>query len=67
MPAEISAAMAEAALEFVEMDELEAAVGREIARLTRNEAALVTCGAAAGIFLSVLAAWPGSTRSKRRG
>ncbi len=59
MPVEVSAAMAEAALEFVEIDELEAAVGREIARLTRNEAALVTCGAAAGIFLSVLGCMAG--------
>jgi L-seryl-tRNA(Ser) seleniumtransferase len=55
MPHSVLAAMAQAATEYVEMEELEEAVGRELARLTRNEAALVTSGASAGIFLAVLA------------
>ena len=39
---------------FVDLDELQAAVGRRIAELTRNEAAFVSGGAAAGLFLSAV-------------
>jgi uncharacterized pyridoxal phosphate-dependent enzyme len=49
-------AMREAAESFVDLVELQAAVGRRLAELTRNEAAFVCGGAAAGIFLSVAAA-----------
>ena len=48
-------AMREAAEAFVDLVELQAAVGRRLAELTRNEAAYVTGGAAAGLFLSAAA------------
>ena len=49
-------AMREAAASFVDVVELQAAVGRRLAELTRNEAAFVSGGAAAGLFLSAAAA-----------
>jgi L-seryl-tRNA(Ser) seleniumtransferase len=52
MPAEVLDAMREAAECFVDLYELQAAVGRRIAELTGNEAAFVSGGAAAGLFLS---------------
>ena len=52
MPPEVLDAMRQAAECFVDMYELQAAVGRRIAELTRNEAAFVSGGAAAGLFLS---------------
>jgi L-seryl-tRNA(Ser) seleniumtransferase len=56
MPPVVLDAMREAAQSFVDLTELEAAVGQRIAELTRNEAAFVTGGAAAGLFLSAAAA-----------
>ena len=55
MPPSVVAAMAEAAESFVDLVELQAAVGRRIAELTHNEAAFVSGGAAAGLFLSAAA------------
>lgn len=55
MPPSVLAAMAEAAESFVDLVELQAAVGRRIAELTHNEAAFVSGGAAAGLFLSAAA------------
>jgi L-seryl-tRNA(Ser) seleniumtransferase len=55
MPPEVLAAMTEAAGGFVDMHDLQLAVGRRLAELTRNEAALVTTGAAAGLVLATLA------------
>ena len=52
MPAEVVDAMRQASECFVDLYELQAAVGRRIAELTRNEAAFVSGGAAAGLFLS---------------
>jgi len=52
MPPEVVDAMREASECFVDLYELQAAVGRRIAELTRNEAAFVSGGAAAGLFLS---------------
>src|SRR3954447_19428704 len=49
-------AMREAAESFVDLVELQAAVGRCLAELTRNEAAFVCGGAAAGLFLAAAAA-----------
>jgi D-glucosaminate-6-phosphate ammonia-lyase len=49
-------AMRQAAGSFVDLLELQAAVGRRLAELTRNEAAFVCGGAAAGLFLSAAAA-----------
>lgn len=60
MPAEVLAAMAEAAQHFVELDELQAKAGQRIAEWTHNEAAYVTCGAAAGIVLSTAACMAGT-------
>lgn len=52
MPPEVIAAMNEAAGAFVDLQQLQGAVGERIAELTRNEAAYVTSGAAAGIVLA---------------
>ena len=60
MPPPVSAAMREAADHFVEIDELQGRVGARIAALTRNEAAYVTCGAAAGLFLATAACMVGA-------
>src|SRR5258708_2544800 len=49
MPEEVKAAMASAAQCFIDINELEAAVGRRLADLTHNEAAIVTGGCAAGL------------------
>ena len=49
-------AMNEAASSFVDMVELQRVVGKRLAELTRNEAAYVATGAAAGIVLATLAA-----------
>lgn len=54
MPPEVVDAMRQAAESFVDMYELQSAVGRRIAELTRNEAAFVSGGAAAGMFLSAV-------------
>lgn len=60
MPDEVLAAMAEAATSYVDMHELQAAVGRRLAELTRNEAAFVSTGAAAGIVLATMACMVGT-------
>lgn len=49
MPAEVLEAMANAAQCYVDVNELHAAIGRRIAELTNNEAALVVGGCAAGL------------------
>jgi uncharacterized pyridoxal phosphate-dependent enzyme len=53
MPDEVVRAMAEASQLSVHMAELQNKVGRAIARLTHNEAAYVSCGAASGITLTI--------------
>jgi L-seryl-tRNA(Ser) seleniumtransferase len=55
MPPEVLDAMRQAAECFVDLLELQQAVGRRIAALTHNEAAFVSGGAAAGLFLSAAA------------
>jgi L-seryl-tRNA(Ser) seleniumtransferase len=55
MPPEVLEAMREAAGSFVDMHELHDRAGEVLADLTRNEAAYVTPGCAAGIVLAVLA------------
>lgn len=55
MPPEVLDAMRQAAEYFVDLVELQEAVGRRVAALTRNEAAFVSGGAAAGLFLSAAA------------
>jgi L-seryl-tRNA(Ser) seleniumtransferase len=54
MPPVVLDAMREAAGSFVDMHELHERAGAELARVTRNEAAYVTPGCAAGIVLAVL-------------
>lgn len=59
MPPAVVEAMREASSSFVDMFELQRAVSARLARLTRNEAALVTCGASAGLLVSALGAMTG--------
>ena len=59
MPPEVVAAMGDAAGSFVDMYELQRAVGQRLAEVTRNEAAYVSSGAAAGIVLATLSAMTG--------
>ncbi len=65
MPPEVLAAMAEAAQHFVDIDELQQKVGERIAAWTHNEAAYVSCGAAAGMVLSTAACITGLDPEKR--
>lgn len=65
MPPAALAAMAEAAQHFVDIDELQQKVGARIAEWTRNEAAYVSCGAAAGLALSTAACITGLDPDKR--
>ncbi|MGC9348866.1 MAG: aminotransferase class V-fold PLP-dependent enzyme [Anaerolineae bacterium] len=65
MPPEVLAAMAEAAQHFVDIDELQQKAGERIAAWTRNEAAYVSCGAAAGLALSTAACITGLDPEKR--
>jgi uncharacterized pyridoxal phosphate-dependent enzyme len=60
MPPEVVSAMAEASKAFVDLPEMHVAVGKKIAALTKNEAAYVSSGAAAGITLSVAACIAGT-------
>lgn len=55
MPPEVVQAMVEASKHFVNLDDLQRAVGEKLAELTRNEAAYVSTGAAAGIVLATAA------------
>ena len=55
MPPPVLAAMAEAARHFVDLNELQQQVGTRLATLTRNEAAYVCTGAAAGLALATAA------------
>jgi L-seryl-tRNA(Ser) seleniumtransferase len=59
IPSAVLESMREAAGSFVDMYELQQRVGQRLAELTRNEAAYVSTGAAAGIVLSTLAAMTG--------
>ena len=52
MPPEVLRAMSEAAEHFVDLDDLQRRVGERIAAVTRNEAAYVSSGAAAGLVLA---------------
>lgn len=56
MAPEVARAIAEAAPAFVDVHELQVAVGRRLAELTNNEAAYVSNGAAAGIAIATSAA-----------
>ncbi len=65
MPPEVIAAMADASKHFVDIIELQKRVGEEIAKLTHNEAAYVSCGAAAALTLSTAACITGLDPTKR--
>lgn len=65
MPPEVVAAMADASKHFVDIIELQKRVGEEIAKLTHNEAAYVSCGAAAALTLSTAACITGLDPTKR--
>jgi L-seryl-tRNA(Ser) seleniumtransferase len=60
MPPEVVEAMAEASRHFVNLDELQKRVGERIALLTKNEAAYVSSGAAAGLSLATAACIAGT-------
>ncbi|OUC06080.1 hypothetical protein RY27_23250 [Litorilinea aerophila] len=60
MPPEVIEAMVEASRHFVDLDELQRRVGEELARLTHNEAAYVSAGAAAGLVLATAACITGT-------
>jgi L-seryl-tRNA(Ser) seleniumtransferase len=62
----VLAAMAEAAREFVVLDELNAAVGARIAEITGAEAGYVTSGSAAGMALAAAACIAGSDPARIR-
>jgi L-seryl-tRNA(Ser) seleniumtransferase len=65
MPQVVLDAMAEAARHFVDIDVLQEKVGEKLAELTRNEAAYVSCGAAAGLVLTTAACITGMDPEKR--
>src|SRR5690349_5836509 len=56
----VLAAMAEASTRFVDIEELNRAVGKRIAEITGAEAGYVTCGSAAGMVLAAAACVAGS-------
>ena len=64
MPKVVLDAMMEAAQAFVDIVELQKRVGEEIAKLTNNEAAYVSCGAAAALVLVQQRASQDLTRKK---
>jgi L-seryl-tRNA(Ser) seleniumtransferase len=64
MPLEVRQAMVEAGDSFVDIVELQHAVSARIAELTHNEAAYVSCGAAAGLTLVTAALITGEDPAK---
>lgn len=54
LPAHVVTAMTQASQRLVDITEFSTAIGATLARLTRNEAAHVTPGAAAGLVLGIL-------------
>jgi D-glucosaminate-6-phosphate ammonia-lyase len=62
LPAEVTSAMALASRCYVDVFELQRRAGARLAELTRNEAAYVCNGAAAGLFLATLACMTGTDR-----
>lgn len=60
MPPEVVQAMLDASRHFVNLDELQRAVGEKLAEITHNEAAYVSTGAAAGLVLATAACVAGN-------
>ena len=65
MPPVVLQAMQAAAQHFVNIDELQEKAGQKIAEWTHNEAAYVSCGAAAGLVLSTAACITGLDENLR--
>ncbi|MBE0698801.1 MAG: aminotransferase class V-fold PLP-dependent enzyme [Anaerolineaceae bacterium] len=65
MPPVVLEAMQAAAQHFINIDELQEKAGQRIAEWTHNEAAYVSCGAAAGLVLSTAACIAGMDEAKR--
>ena len=65
MPPLVLQAMAEASRHFVNLDELQEKAGQQIADWTHNEAAYVSCGAAAGMVLCTAACIAGTNAQLR--
>jgi uncharacterized pyridoxal phosphate-dependent enzyme len=66
MPDEVRAAMTAAANSFIDLFELQEKVGVRLAELTRNEAAYVSSGAAAGITLATISCMIGTNRDQAK-
>lgn len=66
MPTEVVQAMAEASKHFIDLEELQIAVGNKLAELTKNEAAYVSSGAAAGVALATIAVVAGADAKARQ-
>ena len=66
MPREVWDAMTVASRQFCPLQDLHDAVGKRIAELTRNEAALVGAGAASAVAIGTAACVAGSDREKIR-
>ncbi|GIX05626.1 MAG: selenocysteine synthase [Candidatus Poribacteria bacterium] len=66
MPQPVLTAMIEAASSYVDLEELQQRVGEAIAEMTQNEAAFVSCGAAAGIVLATAACLTDLDPERRR-
>ncbi|HET8521658.1 MAG TPA: hypothetical protein VFL82_00400, partial [Thermomicrobiales bacterium] len=64
MPPAVLDAMRDAAGSFVDLPELHDRVGERLADLTHNEAACVSCGAAAGILQAVAACLAGGDQER---
>ena len=64
MPMPVIRAMMEAARSYVDLREMQRVVGEQIAKMTANEAAFVTTGAAAGIYLTAAACMAGTDPEK---
>jgi D-glucosaminate-6-phosphate ammonia-lyase len=60
MEPEVVQAMVEASKHFINLDDLQLRVGEKLAELTHNEAAYVSCGAAAGVALATAACVAGT-------
>lgn len=60
MPPEVVDAMREASRQFVNLEDLQRAVGNKLAELTHNEAAYISSGAAAGVALATAAVVAGA-------
>jgi len=66
MPAEVIEAMADAGQHFVSLEQLHLKAGQRIARLTRNEAAVITSGAAAALTVATAACMTGADEAKAK-